>query len=100
MAAHPMPVRAAAMRMKIRSAMAVILRRCGCCHQWQRCRLASISCQICASMVVMISNVATIVYDGVAPFELGVLCEAFGVDRTDDGLPRFDFALCGVRAGT
>ena len=48
----------------------------------------------------MISNVATIVYDGVAPFELGVLCEAFGVDRTDDNLPSFDFALCGVRAGT
>jgi transcriptional regulator GlxA family with amidase domain len=51
-------------------------------------------------MVAMISNVATIVYDGVAPFELGVLCEAFGVDRTDEELPRFDFALCGVRAAT
>ncbi|MGZ4495309.1 MAG: GlxA family transcriptional regulator [Nocardioides sp.] len=47
----------------------------------------------------MITDVAVLAYDGVAPFELGVLCEAFGVDRSDDGLPRFDFAVCGVRAG-
>jgi transcriptional regulator GlxA family with amidase domain len=42
----------------------------------------------------MIKNVATLVYDGVAPFELGVLCEAWGVNRSDDGLPSFDFAVC------
>ena len=47
----------------------------------------------------VISNVAVIAYDGVAPFELGVLCEAWGVDRSEDGLPSFDFAVCGVRAG-
>jgi len=27
-------------------------------------------------------------------FELGVACEVFGVDRTDEGLPAFDFAVC------
>ncbi len=48
----------------------------------------------------VISNVAVIAYDGVAPFELGVLCESFGIDRATDGLPVFDFAVCGVRAGT
>jgi transcriptional regulator GlxA family with amidase domain len=30
------------------------------------------------------------------PFELGVICEVFGVDRRDDGLPAYDF---GVVAG-
>ncbi|GGP94179.1 AraC family transcriptional regulator [Streptomyces griseomycini] len=27
------------------------------------------------------------------PFELGVVCEVFGVDRSDDGLPVYDFAV-------
>lgn len=36
---------------------------------------------------------AAIALPGVAPFELGVLCGVFGVDRSDDGLPAFDFAV-------
>ncbi len=48
----------------------------------------------------MISNVAVVVYDGVAPFEVGVLCEAWGVDRSDQDLPVFDFALCAPEAGS
>lgn len=48
----------------------------------------------------MLSNVAVLVYDGVAPFELGVLCEAWGLDRRDDGVPTFDFAVCAPRRGT
>lgn len=47
----------------------------------------------------MLRNVAALVLDGVAPFELGVLCEAFGVDRSDQGLPVMDFAVCGVEPG-
>ena len=47
----------------------------------------------------MISNVAVLVSDGVEPFELGVLHEAWGVDRSDDGLPVFDFAVCAPEAG-
>jgi transcriptional regulator GlxA family with amidase domain len=47
----------------------------------------------------MLTNVAVLAYDGVAPFELGVLCEAFGVDRSDQGLPRLDFAVCAVQPG-
>ena len=47
----------------------------------------------------MLSNVAAVVYDGTEPFELGVLCEAFGTDRTDDGVPLLDFAVCGPAPG-
>lgn len=47
----------------------------------------------------MLRNVAAVVLDGVAPFELGVLCEAWGIDRSEQGLPTFDFAVCGVRPG-
>ena len=42
----------------------------------------------------MISNVAVLTFDGVTPFELGVLHEAWGCDRSDEGLPVMDFAVC------
>jgi transcriptional regulator GlxA family with amidase domain len=32
-------------------------------------------------------------------FELGVVQEVFGVDRTDDGVPRIDFRVCAERPG-
>ncbi|QNN53026.1 helix-turn-helix domain-containing protein [Nocardioides mesophilus] len=48
----------------------------------------------------MLTNVAVLVADGIAPFELGVLCEALGTDRSDDGLPVLDFAVCAPRPGT
>lgn len=41
----------------------------------------------------MLRNVATVVLDGVHPFELGVVCEVFGLDRSDEGLPAYDFAV-------
>jgi transcriptional regulator GlxA family with amidase domain len=47
----------------------------------------------------MLRNVAAVALDGVTPFELGVLSESFGVDRSDHGLPGFDYAVCGVRPG-
>ncbi|MBD0293227.1 MAG: helix-turn-helix domain-containing protein [Jiangellaceae bacterium] len=47
----------------------------------------------------MLKNVAVVALDGVAPFELGVLCEAFGVDRSDQGIPSLDFAVCALRPG-
>jgi transcriptional regulator GlxA family with amidase domain len=43
-----------------------------------------------------LTNVAVLVYEGVAPFELGVLCEAFGIDRRENGVPLLDFAVCSV----
>ncbi len=42
----------------------------------------------------MLTNVAVLAFDGVAPFELGVLHEAWGSDRSDEGLPVLDFAVC------
>ncbi len=47
----------------------------------------------------MLRNVAVVILDGFTPFELGVVCEVFGVDRTDDGLPRYDFAVVGGELG-
>lgn len=47
----------------------------------------------------MLKTVAVVVFDGVAPFELGVLCETFALDRSDDGLPNFDFRICAPVAG-
>lgn len=48
---------------------------------------------------LVLNNVAALVYDGVAPFELGVAVESFGLDRSDDGVPVPDFAVCGVVPG-
>lgn len=48
----------------------------------------------------MLRNVAVVVADQIAPFELGVLCEAFGTDRSEDGLPVLDFAVCAPRVGS
>lgn len=47
----------------------------------------------------MLTNVATVIYDGANPFEFGVACEAFGLDRSRDGVPNLDFAVCAPRAG-
>ncbi|MEY9835247.1 helix-turn-helix domain-containing protein [Streptacidiphilus sp. EB103A] len=47
----------------------------------------------------MLKTVAVILIDDSAPFEFGVVCEVFGIDRTDDGVPPFDFRVCGERAG-
>jgi transcriptional regulator GlxA family with amidase domain len=42
----------------------------------------------------MLKNVAVALVDGVHAFELGVVCEVFGIDRSEDGLPTYDFAVC------
>jgi transcriptional regulator GlxA family with amidase domain len=42
----------------------------------------------------MLTNVAVILLPDVAVFELGVLCELFGSDRTADGLPGYRFTVC------
>src|SRR3712207_309090 len=44
----------------------------------------------------MIRNVAVPVCHGTSPFELGVICEVFGIDRSESGLPTYDFALVAV----
>jgi transcriptional regulator GlxA family with amidase domain len=46
-----------------------------------------------------IRSVSTLVLDGLAVFEFGVICEVFGIDRTSDGVPDFDFKVCGPEPG-
>jgi AraC family transcriptional regulator, transcriptional activator FtrA len=43
----------------------------------------------------VLRNIAVPVLAPVPAFELGVVCEAFGLDRTPPGLPAYDFAICG-----
>ena len=48
----------------------------------------------------MIRSVAVPVLDNVFAFELGLICEVFGLDRPDEPeLPTFDFAVCTPRPG-
>lgn len=49
----------------------------------------------------MLKSVAVIVLPGVTPFEFGILCDVFGVDRSDRdvGLPQFDFRICTPEPG-
>lgn len=47
----------------------------------------------------MLRNVVAIALEGVAPFELGVVCEVFGIDRSPQGLPCYDFAVAAVEPG-
>jgi transcriptional regulator GlxA family with amidase domain len=47
----------------------------------------------------MLRDVVVLALPGVAPFELGVVCEVFGTDRSDAGLPAFDFAVVAAEPG-
>ena len=44
-------------------------------------------------------TVACVVQPGFAPFEFGLACEAFGLDRRDDGIPSFDFRIVAPDPG-
>jgi transcriptional regulator GlxA family with amidase domain len=47
----------------------------------------------------MLRKIAVALIDGVAPFELGVVCEAFAVDRSAQRLPTYDFTVVAVDPG-
>ena len=47
----------------------------------------------------MLQKVSALVLDGLSMFEFGVVAEVFGIDRADDGVPPFDFKVCGPVAG-
>lgn len=47
----------------------------------------------------MLSTVAVLVIPPVAPFEFGTICEVFGIDRSEDGIPPMEFRVCGEEAG-
>ncbi len=46
-----------------------------------------------------LESVAVVVDDGVSPFEFAVACEVFGIDRSAQGLPGFEFSVCSPRRG-
>ncbi|MBU4214593.1 MAG: helix-turn-helix domain-containing protein [Actinobacteria bacterium] len=41
----------------------------------------------------MLHTVGALLVDGLAMFEFGVVCEVFGIERMDDGVPPFDFRI-------
>jgi transcriptional regulator GlxA family with amidase domain len=47
-----------------------------------------------STLSTMLRKVAVLVLPDVAAFELGVLCEVFGLDRTADGFPAYEFSTC------
>ncbi|MBF6330230.1 helix-turn-helix domain-containing protein [Nocardia transvalensis] len=47
----------------------------------------------------MLSKVSVVLNERLAMFEFGVVCEVFGLDRSEDGLPVFDFRVCGAEPG-
>lgn len=51
------------------------------------------------TLVGMLKNVVAVVLEEAHPFELGVACEVFGLDRSEQGLPVYDFAVVSDRPG-
>jgi len=47
----------------------------------------------------MLQKVVLLALPGVAPFEFGVVCEIFGIDRSESGGPCFDFTIATADPG-
>lgn len=47
----------------------------------------------------MLRKVALLAIPGLAPFEFGVICEVFGVDRSEMGGPAFELVIATARPG-
>jgi transcriptional regulator GlxA family with amidase domain len=47
----------------------------------------------------MLSTVAVLALPPLSPFEFGAICEVFGLDRTEEGLPPIELRVCGPVAG-
>lgn len=47
----------------------------------------------------MLKSVVCLAIPGMAPFEFGVICEVFGIDRESMGGPAFDFAVATAEPG-
>lgn len=53
----------------------------------------------CHTPIMTLERVAAVALPGVAPFELGVICEVFALDRSDMGVPIVDFTLVTPEPG-
>ncbi len=47
----------------------------------------------------MLKKVVLLALPGTAPFEFGVICEVFGIDRSETGGPAFDFTIATADPG-
>jgi transcriptional regulator GlxA family with amidase domain len=47
----------------------------------------------------MLDKVVCLTMPGMAPFEFGVICEVFGIDRSEQGGPTFDFHIVAAEPG-
>lgn len=47
----------------------------------------------------MLKKIAVILQPPVAVFEFGVLTEVFGIDRSADGVPKFEYVVCAENPG-
>ncbi|MET4703261.1 helix-turn-helix domain-containing protein [Frigoribacterium sp. UYMn621] len=52
-----------------------------------------------ATGVAVLKKIVLLALPGVAPFEFGVICEVFGIDRSDMGGPSFDFTIATAIPG-
>lgn len=48
----------------------------------------------------MLRSIACLAIPQMAPFEFGVICEVFGIDRSEHGGPTFDFHVVAAEPGT
>ncbi len=46
-----------------------------------------------------LKSVAVLLQEPVSLFEYGVLAEVFGIDRTEEGIPAFDYRVCAESPG-
>ena len=50
------------------------------------------------STPLKLEKVAVVIDDDVSTFEFAIPVEVFGVDRSPQGMPKFEFAVCSPRA--
>lgn len=44
-------------------------------------------------------SIVVVAFDGISPFHLSLPCIVFGVDRADQGMPRYAFSVCSAERG-
>ena len=44
-------------------------------------------------------SIAVVAFDGISPFHLSLPGLVFGVDRSDQGMPKYEFSVCSAERG-
>jgi transcriptional regulator GlxA family with amidase domain len=69
------------------------------CHKWRDNSLHAKTANLDPGAFRVLKKVVLLALPGVAPFEFGVICEVFGIDRTSSGGPAFDFSIATADPG-